>query len=371
MKRMLYILMGMLLLSFVSANIISVNCVGDNMNCKKYSFNGNEMNISNGEEHLHFRVITDTTQDIKIKVLGMTAIKTNAYYSRGNLSLKYTCDGWTWNETFPTNYNMSSLEWNYAFNPGCKSVRVSTFIPMIYSWWTGNLEKFDTSDNIQLNYNVSPQGRKFPIVEVTNFANTSKKHCMVIVARQHAGEDYSQWNLYGMFNIIKWAPDKKFLNNVDMLIFPMANPDGQYNGVENNAQGVDLNDNWDSNKSPEVNMIKNYILAFNQTCGGIELYIDMHGDNFGYQRNQSFVHSETNRANTTFFAAMAKYTTYTKKDVYGSVPGQSRYWAKTTFPDALAITTEVVQPLPSYTQPFLRSDGEGLVKALKEYFQIK
>jgi hypothetical protein len=100
------------------------------------------------------------------------------------------------------------------------------------------------------------QGRPIPVVALfhpqTKFGTTAR---LFIIARQHGTERASTETCLALvrhFAESQAPEDIELLRKLTIVCVPMANPDGAENSRRCNANGVDLNRNWDSCSQPET-----------------------------------------------------------------------------------------------------------------------
>ena len=106
----------------------------------------------------------------------------------------------------------------------------------------------------------SVQGRPIPLVALfdpqTKFGTTPR---LFIVARQHGTERASTEMCLALvrhFAESQAPEDIALLRKITIVCVPMANPDGAENSHRVNANGVDLNRNWDTCSQPETAAIE-------------------------------------------------------------------------------------------------------------------
>lgn len=111
---------------------------------------------------------------------------------------------------------------------------------------------------------ASTFGRNLPVLIITNnFSN--KKNVIVLLTRQHPPE---VTGYYAFKNFIETILKENklsntFLDNYQIIAFPIMNPDGVDLGHwRHNAGGVDLNRDWSRYNQPEIKQTVNFINKF-------------------------------------------------------------------------------------------------------------
>lgn len=128
------------------------------------------------------------------------------------------------------------------------------------------------------------QGRDLPLVTV---AEGAPPRAVWLMARQHAWETGTSWVIEGALRFLASAdPGAAVLRRRFIWkIFPMADPDGVANGkVRFNAQGYDVNRNWDrpgSASTPEIWAMKRAMLAWLDSGQPVDLFLAMHNQESG------------------------------------------------------------------------------------------
>lgn len=98
-----------------------------------------------------------------------------------------------------------------------------------------------------------------------------------LLFRQHAWESGSSWAAEGAIRFLLATPQPALFK-----IFPMCDPDGvARGGVRFNANGYDLNRNWDAvdpKTMPEIAAQRNAILGWVDSGGRVDLLVTLHND---------------------------------------------------------------------------------------------
>lgn len=97
---------------------------------------------------------------------------------------------------------------------------------------------------------TSLQGRPLYRVIVDPPSNKPKKTVLMAV-RQHGNEDGGSWLLEGALDLLLsrngQVPEPELLERIRWIIYPLMNPDGAVANQRGNANGTDLNRDWNRN----------------------------------------------------------------------------------------------------------------------------
>lgn len=138
----------------------------------------------------------------------------------------------------------------------------------------------------------SPGGRALPLVTVTNPTRpAAQKRVIWIMARQHAWESGTSWVMDGALRYLL-KPEAAHLRDAFVFrFFPMADPDGvARGGVRFNAQGYDVNRNWDiadPKRMPEIAALRRAVLDWIDGGRRIDLFLSLHNSNSDYLEDRS------------------------------------------------------------------------------------
>jgi carboxypeptidase T len=138
--------------------------------------------------------------------------------------------------------------------------------PMVYPNWTdGVYHDYEGTLSLLRSFNVSypglvyvfsigksVQGRDIWCLRVTNEANTSLKNICVFDGCHHGNEwEGGEACLYNahllLLNYAKNQTISTLLNSTEVYLIPLVNPDGREKDTRWNANGIDLNRNYDVN----------------------------------------------------------------------------------------------------------------------------
>lgn len=105
------------------------------------------------------------------------------------------------------------------------------------------------------------------------------KKYIVISARVHPSEVASSYVLQGIINaLLEKSEYSKFLKDTVLLIVPMLNPDGVYNGytrLDTNGYNLNAHYKWAGHKTPSIKALTDVIKFVNKN-GNLHAYLDLH-----------------------------------------------------------------------------------------------
>lgn len=154
-------------------------------------------------------------------------------------------------------------------------------------------QELNTSDDIKLwideqsssNYftlksaGKSKLGRNIPVVHFVK-EKAKNKNLLVLLSRQHPPEVSGYLALQAFVNrIVQWDElSNDFLDEYNILMFPLLNPDGVDMGHwRHNAGGIDTNRDWAYYRQPEIKQVAEYIIKFvNDNKNKVNLALDFH-----------------------------------------------------------------------------------------------
>ena len=112
-----------------------------------------------------------------------------------------------------------------------------------------------------------------------NKDSSIKKDIVVILSRQHPPEVTGFMAMQAFVEeILDGEQSKTFLDQYQILVYPLLNPDGVDNGHwRHNLGGIDLNRDWAYYNQPETRQIANHIVEKVQQSGGrVVVGLDFH-----------------------------------------------------------------------------------------------
>lgn len=197
----------------------------------------------------------------------------------------YSYDGgrtWTHFTDNQVSWDEQAKELTVRFVPVKPAIRIAHTAPYTNSNLKVLLEEFNGKPFIkQENIGKSVHGRPIPLLTITDFsAPDAGKKVIWWMARQHAWETGTSWALEGGLRRLL-APESASLRKAFIFkILPFPDPDGVADGaVRFNANGYDLNRNWDAVDAtlmPEIAAEKKAILAWVDAGHRIDLLLAMH-----------------------------------------------------------------------------------------------
>lgn len=177
-------------------------------------------------------------------------------------------------------------------------------------------------------------GRPMPLLTVTNPKTPEKgKRVIWIMARQHAWESGTSWVTEGALGWLLSSDPRaaRIRDTFIVKIFPMADPDGVVRGgVRYNANGYDLNRNWDAVDPvlmPEIHSQRKAILEWVDSGRPVDLFVTLHNT-----EGADFIQGPLTAAGPAFralaerFSRLLEWTTFydprgPRDDVASTTPG--------------------------------------------------
>lgn len=127
------------------------------------------------------------------------------------------------------------------------------------------------------------EGREMPLLTITNpKIPEAKKQVIWLMFRQHAWESGSSWTSEGAIRFLLSSDERaaRIRDQVIWKIFPLSDPDGVLHGaVRFNANGYDLNRNWDTpdpQQMPEIWGQRQAILDWVDSGHRLDLFLSLH-----------------------------------------------------------------------------------------------
>ena len=173
-------------------------------------------------------------------------------------------------------------------------------------------------------------GREIPLISINEGA--TPKPVIWLMARQHSWETGTSWMTDAG---LRWllssdAQAKRLREGVIWKIFPMADPDGcARGGVRYNANGYDLNRNWDkidAQRMPEIAAQRKAMLAWLDSGRQINLFLTLHN-----QENHDHVEGPMTLGGVTF--GLLGHA------LYNGLKQQTSFWSKLDGPRDMAAST--------------------------------
>jgi hypothetical protein len=118
----------------------------------------------------------------------------------------------------------------------------------------------------------SVEGRKLPLVKISNSGNINKELLTIFFfAQQHGDEPSGKEGMLMLIDEFSRGKHKEWLQKVNILIMPQVNPDGGEKHQRENANGTDLNRDHLVLSSPEVRAVHSVFHTYQP-----EVTIDVH-----------------------------------------------------------------------------------------------
>ena len=125
----------------------------------------------------------------------------------------------------------------------------------------------------------STLGRNIPVVHFVKGEVKGKK-LVVLLSRQHPPEVSGFLALKAFVNRLTQNDEltNQFLDEYNILMFPILNPDGVDLGHwRHNAGGIDTNRDWGYYRQPEIKQVTEYIISFvNENKNKVKFSLDFH-----------------------------------------------------------------------------------------------
>jgi len=123
-----------------------------------------------------------------------------------------------------------------------------------------------------LRFGRSTQGRAIPALVISDFSvNSANKARLLVCAGQH-GDEYNPVNsLLSLCGKLASGSDPELLASSVIIVVPVINPDGLSAGGRHNAEGLDINRDWSTLKTPEARFVHGMIKSWRP-----HVLIDLH-----------------------------------------------------------------------------------------------
>lgn len=125
-------------------------------------------------------------------------------------------------------------------------------------------------------------GRDLVLWTITSSVSAGPKKTVWLMFRQHSWESGSSWAGEGAVRALLQddAASRRLRQTIVWKIFPLCDPDGvARGGVRFNANGYDLNRNWDVDdpvKMPEIAAQRNAVREWVNSGHSVDLYLSLH-----------------------------------------------------------------------------------------------
>ncbi|NOX47464.1 MAG: hypothetical protein GXO89_10870 [Chlorobi bacterium] len=229
-----------------------------------------------------FKIWSENQQDIYLKLTYLFGVK-HRYYP------KLSHDGINWQRLDSANYILGSIEKkkNDRLLPDDITMKISIGPDTLWisaqelltsknaNTWMESLAKkpFVSMEQIA----TSHQGRAINMLKI---GNADDKKMILVLSRQHPPEVSGYLAMQSFVEVLAGESETatKFREMYNTYVVPMMNPDGVDNGHwRTNAQGVDLNRDWQEFNQPETSAIRDFMQKKVLSTGGnFYLGIDFH-----------------------------------------------------------------------------------------------
>jgi hypothetical protein len=229
-----------------------------------------------------FKIWSEINQDIYLKLTYLFGVK-HRYYP------KLSHDGKNWYRLDSANYLMGNIETkkNDRFLPDDITMKISIGPDTLWI----SAQEISTSKNANTwmeglatkpyvsveQITKSSEGRAINMLKI---GNSDDKRMIIVLSRQHPPEVSGYLAMQSFVEVLAGESETatKFRKMYNTYVFPMINPDGVDNGHwRTNAQGVDLNRDWQDFNQPETSAIRDFMQRKVASTGGkFFLGIDFH-----------------------------------------------------------------------------------------------
>ncbi|MBE3137456.1 MAG: hypothetical protein IMZ43_08740 [Thermoplasmata archaeon] len=371
---------------FTSTPFLSINSTFDSASIGTYTIEGNLINFTLKTEHLvnsgadyeywtNFKVQNTQNKNITFRITNANLVPFLSNTGH-EVQMVYSYDGINWNRF--TNHTYSSGTYKFWKNFTANQVQIATFFPFGYTEMQNYLETVNASQYaVKTVLGKSTQNRDIDLLTVTNpsVANNTKK-VVYIIGRQHAAETASSHMLKGLINFLisDNSDARRLRDSFVWYIIPMVNPDGVYLG---NSRGngtispIDINREWDSSVSTEINIVKNHLTTTKNTVG-VDFFIDWHSqvDDAGWY-NYIYALPVTSSFYTqgeAFFTTLSRLTDFDTHNNLGFGSNSARGYAGN-----LGIFTFTFEPTPhlsTWTLDSLHQQGINVALSIDEQYPL-
>jgi hypothetical protein len=128
----------------------------------------------------------------------------------------------------------------------------------------------------------TPDSRPLLLWTITHGGTPKAKPTIWLMFRQHSWESGSSWTAEGAVRMLLGEDEQSKMLRARVMwkIYPLCDPDGvAHGGVRFNAQGFDLNRNWDVQdpiKMPEITAQRNAIKKWLAAGNHIDFFLSLH-----------------------------------------------------------------------------------------------
>lgn len=149
-----------------------------------------------------------------------------------------------------------------------------------YAKWISQVESSLKEADYQLEViGQSVQGRD--LYAIYPLKIDPNKKTILMLGRQHGDEGTANYLIEGFVEKFISKDNRDWLNDYQLILYPMINPDGAHARVRYNANDLDLNRNWSQNpenEKDEIFVVHNHLRKFWNDIGkSTFIVLDMHG----------------------------------------------------------------------------------------------
>lgn len=196
---------------------------------------------------------------------------------------------------------ISDVSVELSLNPGADPLFVSAqeiFTPAAHYAWTKMIGQRDEATVSEIG--KSARGRPLLQIEIQTEPETDKPY-VVMVGRQHPPEVTGAYALMPFVETILDGSElsELFLDQFNLLIIPMVNPDGVEDGNWRfNTGGMDLNRDWGPFTQPETQAARSALDRFYTGEAEIAFFLDFHST----KRNLLYTQADNEPTTPVMFA---------------------------------------------------------------------
>jgi hypothetical protein len=196
----------------------------------------------------------------------------------------YSEDNQRWRQIETAEYQADAPLLRISLTPRANRIWIAHVPPYTNQHLQRLLREFKTHPALhQQSVGKTAQGREMILLTITDGrAPAAQKKVLWLMFRQHSWEAGSSWAGEGALRFLLSADPvaAEIRRTAIFKIFPLCDPDGvARGGVRFNANGFDLNRNWDAvdeTKMPEIAMQRKAILDWVDAGRRVDLFLSLH-----------------------------------------------------------------------------------------------
>ena len=273
--------------------------------------------LNRANQHWHFMIEAVPGSDLSVIIRNFDNLWNGqkAYPISDKTPCYVSLDGKNWNLIKTELLSDNSLKFQVHLSQD------KIFIASLEPYRISDLEKFLSGIKSNRSVEIKKIGNtsKGRPLEIVRIGNPNAPHSILLRARAHGFEVGGNWVVQGLVKSLLEKDAAPYLEKYCVYILPMANKDAVALGrTRFNAQGMDLNRNWDKPSNPAVSpenyALEKWIKEMIAKGKKPDLAIDLHNDREG---NLHFSHADANNKgyieNTQLFESLLyKYTWFTE-----------------------------------------------------------